>query len=279
MSKLSEALGQDAQREAASKAQDYAAQQLELQRQQAEQLRKQQEEAAAQQALMAKQAQEFDVQRQMQAVGEANAANARRMGATAGKAVRLGNYQNAQTYGQLAGQKFGMTQGTQGAAQSAAGLAGNTAGNFGSLAGQGTEHATNLQTGMGMRQGQAVGQGLASAGNAIAQISDETAKENIKPAHSLKETMDRLRSMKFDYKPSQGGEKGNVGVMAQDIAKTPLKNAVTKVDTPDGEKLALDAGKMATGNTALLKEMYDHFDARIRAMESGHKIKEGMKNG
>lgn len=271
MSKLSEAFGVDKQQQAANTVSNYANTQQDLQNQQAAQLAAQQAQAQQQAAALNQQAQAFDVNKQMQAIGEANAANARRMGATAGKAARLGNYQTGQNYGQLMGQKFGMQQGAQQATQQGAQLAGGLTTGLGSLAGQGTESAAGLETGIGQRQGQMVGAGLSGSGQALQGIvmSDETTKENVKPAHILKPTLEKLRSMKFDYKPEHGGEKDNVGIMAQDIAKTPLKNAVEKIETPEGEKLGIDAAKLSTGNTAMIKEMYDRLNALAKHVHFG----------
>ena len=102
-----------------------------------------------------------------------------------------------------------------------------------------------------------------------ALLSDENAKKNIEPTtapdvssvlaklkatNSPKTTVEqvlaKVRPVKFDYKGEEDGSK-RVGIIAQDLEKTPLKEAV--VDTPEGK--VIDTPQLTGGNTAMILEL------------------------
>lgn len=82
------------------------------------------------------------------------------------------------------------------------------------------------------------GQGLLSLGALVA--SDEKLKENIKDGDEHAQDMiDNLSAKKFSYK-ADPDKKEQIGVMAQDMEKSPMGKAVV-VETPGGK--GLDIGK------------------------------------
>lgn len=103
---------------------------------------------------------------------------------------------------------------------------------------------------------------LNTAGNIGAgyMISDKTKKKDVAdvPANDLEEFMASLDPKSFKYKdPNQPGASGgdNVGVMAQDVEKTPIgKTAVT--DTPDGK--AIDIKKLMGVVLAAIAELHQN---------------------
>ena len=67
-------------------------------------------------------------------------------------------------------------------------------------------------------------------------LSDENAKKNIKPARSLTDQFAAMTPVTYDYKPGYGGG-SHVGVIAQDIERTPVgKNMVGSKDV-DGKRV------------------------------------------
>lgn len=103
---------------------------------------------------------------------------------------------------------------------------------------------------------------LASPGGIafLASLSDENAKTDIKDGYGILEKVTKVVSPKmFKYKNGVGEDssKPRVGVMAQDLEKTPLSSTV--VTGPDGYK-RVDTSQLTLGNTAMITELSDKLD-------------------
>lgn len=100
-----------------------------------------------------------------------------------------------------------------------------------------------------------------------ALLSDENAKKNIEPTVDISPVLAKLRAtntpkttveqvlakvrpVKFDYK-GEGDGSNRVGIIAQDLEKTPLKEAV--INTPEGK--VIDTPQLTGGNTAMILEL------------------------
>ncbi|HXK36980.1 MAG TPA: tail fiber domain-containing protein [Candidatus Paceibacterota bacterium] len=196
--------------------------------------------------------------------------------------------QNAQTAAAPLAEQQGQIAATQGsrAALQAARTSGLNAGQAALTSGQQAgdiytgAYQGGLESGMN-RYGQATGQRLAAAGQqgALGQaqqqagqaqgkalwggikdvagfagglISDENAKENIQPAPDMLDTILRkVRPKTFDYKPGVGDPGPQVGVVAQDLEKTPLAPVVE--ETPTGK--VINTGKLSTAALDLILEL------------------------
>ena len=93
-------------------------------------------------------------------------------------------------------------------------------------------------------------------------FSDENAKTN------LDEVAEKVPSHSYNYKPGLGEDpsKRYVGVMAQDLEKTSMKDNV--IDTPKGK--AIDVAKQTGSNTAMISEAAKRIK-RLEAMIGGSK--------
>lgn len=90
--------------------------------------------------------------------------------------------------------------------------------------------------------------------------SDENMKTDIKDGYGILERVTKFVNPKmFKYKAGVGEDssKPRVGVMAQDLEKTPLSSTV--VTGPDGYK-RVDTGQLTLGNTAMITELSDKLD-------------------
>jgi hypothetical protein len=92
------------------------------------------------------------------------------------------------------------------------------------------------------RQSQLIG-GLASGATMAAAASDIRVKENIQPANAqakdyldfqYRKMLDQVDPYTYDYKNDKYGKGKQLGVMAQDLEKSPLGKGM--VDTKDGKK-------------------------------------------
>lgn len=102
--------------------------------------------------------------------------------------------------------------------------------------------------------------GLLSGGAALLGLSDETAKEDIKDGYGILERVTKTVGPKtFKYKAGVGEDptKERVGVMAQDLEKTPLASVVQTGE--DGLK-RVDTGQLSLGNTAMISELSKKVD-------------------
>jgi len=186
---------------------------------------------------------------------------ARTAGVNPGQAALAGSQQAGDIYGRTfqqglesGRQQYG--QATQQFAGQGAEMANRALGGAGLQAGVGTQ-----MYGQAAQKGQALGKGIAGALGGVASLfSDEELKEDIRPASDLDATVKALRPVRFRYKPEVPAPEGEqLGVVAQDVEKSPLAGAV--VETPEGK--ALDTAQLTGSNTALIVEL----GARIRDLE------------
>jgi hypothetical protein len=175
----------------------------------------------------------------------------------AGQQQALGQYRQAQdaaTSAQLqaAGMSAGLAvpglqrqQGTDGTQATSSFMGG-----LGTLAGAGSQ----LLTGGGM-------------GGALAALSDKDAKTGIQKdgGRALEKVSRSLNSYDFKYK---GDDKKRVGVMAQDLEKTPLSYTVQK--GPDGLR-RVDTAQLTMANTAMLTDLAKKLDDALGIYKEGDK--------
>jgi len=97
---------------------------------------------------------------------------------------------------------------------------------------------------------------LMGAGGGILQgylMSDERVKTNVSTADKDADALlDGLRAYTYDYKNQKHGKGRQLGVMAQDLEKAGLPQAV--IDTPDGK--AVDAAKLVGGLAAAASSLH-----------------------
>lgn len=106
--------------------------------------------------------------------------------------------------------------------------------------------------------------GLAGVGGQIgaAALSDRRLKTDIKPGDAAAgKAVGSLKAHMFRYKADQAGAPKKLGVMAQDLQKTPGL-AHTVVDTPSGKMI--HAGHLSTANTAMIS----HLAKRVGDLEA-----------
>lgn len=103
--------------------------------------------------------------------------------------------------------------------------------------------------------------GPAISGGLGLLASDERLKTNVKDGRGeASRVADAIRAYAYDYKDPKYGAEKQLGVMAQDLEKVGLKQAV--VDTPAGKMV--HAGKLAGANTAMIGALAE----RVRDLES-----------
>lgn len=132
----------------------------------------------------------------------------------------------------------------------------------GNLAGHGA-NSSNLAN--GLMQGKETGiggnllSGIATIGAAyLMSKSDARQKQKITRAQKLDELLKGIKPVQYEYKKDVAAETPNgegvkVGILAQDLEKTPLGSTV--IDTPEGKKV--DTAQLTTANTAMLAQMYE----------------------
>ena len=250
---------------------------------------------AAEEMQKANQSASANALQQANVSGGAAAASARAAGLNAGQAAQMasqgttGAYQSQlnngiSQYGQAVNQ-------FQGQGQNMASQASGLAGQQNQAAGQGQGYASlaNQNVGQGIQQAQTQAQIAQAAtgasgqqqntanqqgssllggitGAAGALFSDKNLKTDIKPA-SMSETLESIlknvKPMKFKYKPGVPSNQPEgtqmQGVLAQDLEKTPLKDAV--IDSPEGKKI--DTGQLSVHNLDLIIELA----SRVKALE------------
>lgn len=120
-------------------------------------------------------------------------------------------------------------------------------------AAQGQAGIGQAQQAAGQAQGQALWGGVKDVAGAVGGlISDERLKENVEPAPEMIDAiLAKLQGKTFDYKPEVGDPGRQIGVMAQDLEKTPLAPVVQ--DTPAGK--AIDTRKLSTAALDLILEL------------------------
>jgi len=174
--------------------------------------------------------------------------------------------QAANQFGQMGAQQQGI--GMQGA-QAAGSLQQGVMNAGASMAGGG---ANTMSASALARQDQAnksggAGGGLLSGLMQGIASSDVNLKDNVKPSNidaliakakggkhdPLADLVAKVRPVDFNYKPESGEdpEKNRVGVLAQDLEKTSMKDNV--IDTPNGK--AVDTDQQTLSNTNLIVQM------------------------
>jgi hypothetical protein len=176
---------------------------------------------------------------------------ARTAGVNKGQAALLGGQEagRAFTQGQQAGQGLGM-----GAYGQGAGI---------QLGGAGTQGQIGYnQTGGGQASqdsGTKAGGGLLGAIGGL--FSDEKVKEDIKEAPKLEEITQKIEPVGFKYKDEMGqGDGEHVGITAQDMEKTPLKENV--IDTPEGKMI--HPGKQENSNLSMIVQLSRKVDELLK---------------
>jgi hypothetical protein len=110
----------------------------------------------------------------------------------------------------------------------------------------------------------------ASAGAALLGLvidSDKRGKTDIKDGWGVLEAVTaKVKPKSFTYKQGIGDGGSHVGVMAQDLEKTPLSGAVKT--GADGMK-RVDTGHLSLGNTAMISELNKKLDGVIAHLKGG----------
>lgn len=91
--------------------------------------------------------------------------------------------------------------------------------------------------GKGMEAGRSLKEGLAAKANAKEVLSDEQSKQNINKEANIDQVLSKIRPVTYKYKegaPTPDAGQDKMGVIAQDLEKTALKDAVKMGD--DGLK-------------------------------------------
>lgn len=103
----------------------------------------------------------------------------------------------------------------------------------------------------------------AGIGAAATMYSDKRLKENIEPAsYELQELLDKLNASRYTYKEGNELPKGHqVGVMAQDLEKSPLGASFVEEDE-EGNKM-VNYGAMGSTQMAALADIH----ARVKELE------------
>lgn len=115
----------------------------------------------------------------------------------------------------------------------------------------------NVQGQLGLMQQPTQGERLLGMGSGIAGaalLSDRDAKTSIKRADKdADRLLDGLRAYSYRYKDARHGAGRQLGVMAQDLERAGLHQAVTR--TPAGK--TVDVGKLAGGLAAAAARLHD----------------------
>lgn len=153
------------------------------------------------------------------------------------------------TQGQLQGQGLGMESYDQGANVQLGG-----AGALGNL-GTNQMNASTAQTAQG---NQASGGLLGAIGGLF---SDEKVKEDIKESPKVEEIAKEVKPVGFKYKDGVGQGSGeHVGITAQDMEKTPLKENV--INTPAGK--IIHPGKQENSNLNMIVQLSKKVDEILK---------------
>lgn len=124
------------------------------------------------------------------------------------------------------------------------------------------EQAGSAQTGEWLQAGATALPYIISAIGAIA--SDKNLKTDIKDGKGmLSSVANAVKGKTYSYKSSP--DRGEYGIIAQDLEKTPLKSTV--IDTPQGKMV--DTRRLTTANTGMISELSDKLDKVIGMINSG----------
>jgi hypothetical protein len=249
------------------KASTTATQQQQSSADQLAQFNQQQKAAEDAAALASQRSAQFDPQafqrQQVDLARQTQTQAMRGMGANAARASRLGGANLQGAVANAAGQGYNIQQGLQGQALAgtqgvAAGRAGmqNQTGNLGlgyqNIAAGG---AQNQQQQSQKGQSDFLNTAGSIAGGIAAMMSDKRAKEDVSEAPCG--IARRLRGYVYKYKNRANGDGDQVGVMAQDLEKTPLRSTV--IDTPQGK--VIHGAKLAGANTAMIADLQKQIDS------------------
>lgn len=178
----------------------------------------------------------------------------------------LNKGQASQEAGQAAGGLYtsGQQRG-QGLGMEAYGMGANTQlGGASSLANLGSN-----QMGSSVDQAKLGNQASGGLLSAIGGLfSDEKVKEGIKESPKIEEVAAKVKPVAFEYKEKMGQGKGeHVGITAQDMEKTPLKENV--IETPAGKMI--HPGKQENSNLNLIVQL----ENEIKSLEAQLRGKHG----
>lgn len=137
------------------------------------------------------------------------------------------------------------------------------------------QRGQDLQAALGSRQNANAAYGMykpeastmekaASFLPALSFLSDERLKEDIDDGDAdANKALKGLRAYTYKYKDQRHGQGKQVGILAQELEKAGLKQAV--IETPIGK--AVDGGKLAGANTAMLAAL----ERRVAKIEGKRK--------
>ena len=199
---------------------------------------------------------------------------ARSLGMNAAQAAKQGGQTGAAAYGDIYRNVYG--QGMQGLSNLSGQYLGSSAAQ-GGVAAQNTGAQVNaannnLQSATG-QQTQGAGQtsgalsGIVSGIGSVLDISDKTKKTQIRDGHDIvNHVFSKVNPKTFKYKSDSGEDpnKSHVGILAQDLEKTPLGGAV--VDTPEGK--CVDIKQLSFGNTAMIGELNGKLEKIMKYMKA-----------
>ena len=104
-----------------------------------------------------------------------------------------------------------------------------------------------------------------STGGQLAMLSDEREKKNVKPSHGkASEMLEALRPNEHEYKDPDGPGAAHgrqLGIMAQDLAKTPAGRHV--LTAMPGGRMGISIPKATSAAMASLAELHQ----RVKALE------------
>lgn len=132
------------------------------------------------------------------------------------------------------------------------------------MAGVGQANAQNI----GNAEGQLLSAGATLGSSAISK-SDKNQKKDFSGYGDLLDSVAKnIKGYQYNYKESSGENPNHreLGVMAQDLEKTPLKSSV--MDTPNGKMV--DTNRLTTANTAMISDLSRKLD---KAFEYIGKVK------
>ena len=122
-----------------------------------------------------------------------------------------------------------------------------------------------LNPGMDKPKGPSTWEKIFAGGAAVAPLfSDERLKEDVKGGDkAVRHALSKLSAKSYRYKDEGHGKGEQLGILAQDLERAGLKQAV--IDTPVGK--AVDVGKLSGANAAMIA----HLGKRISKLEKGRK--------
>lgn len=185
--------------------------------------------------------------------GSQAAGQARSLGMNAAQAAQIGSQAGGNRYSDIYGNIYGI------GANTLSGLSGQAANAGAGLYGAAGQTSGNVAQNASAQSGATIG---AAGGIIGGLLSDERKKKLIKnPKDVLDAVFEHVQPKQFNYKDDSGEDPNiqHIGIMAQDLEKTPLSGAV--MNTPEGKKI--DAGQLTLGNTAMLSELNEKLNKAL----------------